>query len=146
MWEGLVKCKVGGASEGYLCLLQVKYKDAVRQQSQSSLYHQLSETTETQRAKQQSELQSQVGGPGVVSRCDVLQAVEPRLTPSARVHLQNKYQEAGKREASAPLYSLLPHTMETLHAKDAARLLSEVRSRHRGLSPLPEIRLGGPGS
>lgn len=43
------------------------------------------------------------------------------------VRLQNKYKEAGKRgEANSSLYSLLPVTMETEHAKEAADLLSEV--------------------
>lgn len=40
--------------------------------------------------------------------------------------LQTKYKEAGKKEANSCLYSLLPHTMETQHAKEAAELLSEV--------------------
>lgn len=41
-------------------LLQVKYKEGVKQKNQSSLFHQLPETTETQLAKQLSELQSEV--------------------------------------------------------------------------------------
>lgn len=41
-------------------------------------------------------------------------------------YLQNKYKEAGKKEVNRSLYSLLPHTMETQHAKEAAELLSEV--------------------
>lgn len=40
--------------------------------------------------------------------------------------VQNKYKEAGKKEVNRSLYSLLPHTMETQHAKEAAELLSEV--------------------
>lgn len=40
--------------------LQVKYKDGLQQKVQSSLYHQLPETSETQLAKQLTELQSQV--------------------------------------------------------------------------------------
>lgn len=40
---------------------------------------------------------------------------------------QTKYKEAGKNECSSCLYSLLPHTMETQHAKEAAELLSEVQ-------------------
>lgn len=43
------------------CLLQVKYKEGLKQKIQSSLYHRLPETTETQLAKQLSELQSEVG-------------------------------------------------------------------------------------
>lgn len=45
----------------------------------------------------------------------------------ANVRLQNKYKEAGKREVSSSLYSLLPVTMETEHAKEASELLSEVQ-------------------
>lgn len=41
-------------------LLQVKYKEGLQQKIGGSLYHQLSETTETQLAKQLSELQSEV--------------------------------------------------------------------------------------
>lgn len=43
-------------------LQQVKYKEGLKQKIQSSLYHQLPETTETQLVKQLSELQSEVQG------------------------------------------------------------------------------------
>ena len=47
--------------------------------------------------------------------------------------LQTKYKEAGKKEANSCLYSLLPHTMETQRAKEAAELLSEVRAPPLGV-------------
>lgn len=41
--------------------LQVKYREAGRKEASSSLYHQLPETLETQRVKEVTELQSEVG-------------------------------------------------------------------------------------
>lgn len=38
----------------------MKYKEGLKQKTERSLYHQLAETTETQLAKQLSELQSEV--------------------------------------------------------------------------------------
>lgn len=37
-----------------------------------------------------------------------------------------KYKEAGRKEVSSSLYSTLPETMETQHAKVASQLQSEV--------------------
>lgn len=51
-------------------------------------------------------------------------SVAPHVT--VRFNLQTKYKEAGKKEVKTNLYSLLPLTMETQHAKEAAELLSEV--------------------
>lgn len=51
---------------------------------------------------------------------------KPPLMLTVHLKLQTKYKEAGKKEANACLYSLLPHTMDTQHAKEAAELLSEV--------------------
>lgn len=39
-----------------------------------------------------------------------------------------KYKEDGRKKASECLYSLLPETLETQHAKEATELLSEVRA------------------
>lgn len=44
------------------------------------------------------------------------------------VVFQTKYKEAGKKEASTSLYSTLPETLETQHAKEASQLQSEVRT------------------
>lgn len=41
---------------------------------------------------------------------------------------QNKYKEAGKKELLNSLYSVLPETKETQHAKEQSQLCSEVRS------------------
>lgn len=43
-------------------------------------------------------------------------------------YFQAKYKEAGKKEASSCLYSLLPATLETQLAKESSELLSEVRT------------------
>ena len=42
------------------------------------------------------------------------------------IYPQNKYKEAGKKELVKSLYSLLPETKETQHAKEQAQLYSEV--------------------
>lgn len=43
-----------------VCVLQVKYKQAAKQQALSSLYSKLPETLETKRVKEVTELQSDV--------------------------------------------------------------------------------------
>ena len=48
----------------------------------------------------------------------------------ACVLFQMKYKEAGKKAAMSSLYSTLPETLETQHAKEAARLQSQVRDSH----------------
>lgn len=50
--------------------------------------------------------------------------------------MQVKYKDAGKQDGNTCLYSLLPETLETRRAKEAAKLLSEV---HR----TSEEQLGG---
>jgi len=37
-----------------------------------------------------------------------------------------KYKEEGKKEMSVSLYSLLPETIDTRHAREAAHLQSQV--------------------
>lgn len=39
---------------------------------------------------------------------------------------QSKYKEEGKKEAAVSLYSILPETPETQHAREASELQSEV--------------------
>lgn len=46
---------------------------------------------------------------------------------------QNKYKEAGKKELVRSLYSLLPETKETQHAKELTQLYSEVDLTHNFL-------------
>lgn len=38
-----------------------------------------------------------------------------------------RYKEAGKKGVNSCLYSLLPETLETAHAKEVSELLSEVQ-------------------
>lgn len=46
---------------------------------------------------------------------------------------QNKYKEAGKKELVRSLYSQLPETKETRHAKELTQLYSEVGLIHNSL-------------
>lgn len=39
-----------------------------------------------------------------------------------------RYKEAGKKGVNSCLYSLLPETLETAHAKEASELCSDVRA------------------
>lgn len=43
-----------------------------------------------------------------------------------RIFFQAKYKEAGRKEACSSLYSKLPQTLDTLHAKEASQLQSQV--------------------
>lgn len=45
---------------------------------------------------------------------------------NAMLLFQVKYKEAGKKEVSSSLYSKLPETLETKHAKDVSQLQSQV--------------------
>lgn len=45
------------------------------------------------------------------------------------LYFQMRYKEAGKKGVSSSLYSLLPETLETAHAKEVSELLSEVRNQ-----------------
>lgn len=38
-----------------------------------------------------------------------------------------RYRETGKKDNSSSLYSLLPETLETVHAKEVSELVSQVR-------------------
>lgn len=42
---------------------------------------------------------------------------------------QSKYKQEGKKQLVNSLYSLLPETSETQHAKELAQLYSEVHNR-----------------
>uniref|UniRef100_A0A3B3BIM4 Nebulette n=1 Tax=Oryzias melastigma TaxID=30732 RepID=A0A3B3BIM4_ORYME len=83
---------------------------------QSSLFSQLPETAETQFVREMTEMLSEV------RLCTEL------LFPSSfRLNiLFIKYKEAGKREALNCLYSKLPETLETRHAKEVSQLQSQV--------------------
>lgn len=99
-------------------LLQVKYKEDVS----SSLYCSLPQTPQTQRAKELTELQSQVRSVHPLPvQFDTNTSEFTKLFV-----LQVKYKE-GCKEASSPLYHLLPHTAETHLAKQNSELQSEVQ-------------------
>lgn len=99
---------------------QRKYKqDGLRSLSQS-LYSQLAETAETQLAKSLSELQSEVRL--------LLQCCEPAHGPHPPFFPQSRYREAGRKEAEVSLFHQLPETLQTLHAREASRLQSQVHT------------------
>ena len=52
-----------------------------------------------------------------------------------------KYKEAGRKGVSSSLYSTLPETMETQHAKEASQLQSEVEYKDILYSQLPAYNL-----
>lgn len=95
------------------------------------MYSQLPQTNEIQFAKAVSEIQSEVREHRVFKIC---LEVKPQsaFTFDAFIYyfplfvLQSKYKEAGKKEASSSLYSKLPETLETQHAKEVAQLQSQV--------------------
>lgn len=135
-----------------MCVLQVKYKQAAKQQAASSLFSKLPETLETRRVKEVTELQSEVSRFTFLftslslKRCSVLQsgavdlnvyvtlvsvskpehvACERHESLSASL-TQTKYKEEGRREMTSSLYAQLPETSETQFAREMTERQSEV--------------------
>ncbi|XP_036790825.1 uncharacterized protein LOC110535304 [Oncorhynchus mykiss] len=91
---------------------------------------------DTQSVRNVSELQSQVKRAadevqegseeeGKVSLlCDMKDSGDPTCQAVSQLQSQAKYKEAGKQQFSTLLYSKLPETLETQHAKDASQLQS----------------------
>lgn len=97
--------------------VQRKYKQDGLKSLSRSLYAQLAETAETQLAKTVAELQSEVR---LLPHCP---------SPDARscsCCQQSKYRQASRKEAESSLYPRLPETLETLHAREAGELHSQV--------------------
>lgn len=94
------------------------------------MYSQLPQTNEIQFAKAVSEIQSEVREHRVFKICLKVKPQSQRLHSMPLfiifLSLQSKYKEAGKKEASSSLYSKLPETLETQHAKEVAQLQSQV--------------------
>lgn len=108
-----------------LCL-QVKYKEAGKQQAATSLFSKLPETLETKHAREASQLQSQVP-----------ERTAPQSRPSTRsdpinlallLSRQKNYKDGGKKALQSPLYAQLPETSETQFAREMTQLQSEVNS------------------
>ena len=53
-----------------------------------------------------------------------------RRVSKTLLSLQIRYEEEGRQEMNLSLFSLLPETMETQHAREASHLQSEVRGEH----------------
>lgn len=107
-----------------------------------SFYSQLPQTAETQFAKTVSELQSEV-------RKRRVMALEPpprssslfvqllhvfassltwlcRVTESKFFCFQTRYKKSGRQEAGSCLYSVMPETLDTQHAKQVSQIQSQV--------------------
>lgn len=70
---------------------------------------------------------SEQGGknPEVITAADA-ECLCETVSSCVCVLFQMKYKEAGKKGATSSLYSTLPETLETQHAKEASQLLSQV--------------------
>ncbi|XP_071026808.1 uncharacterized protein [Oncorhynchus clarkii lewisi] len=131
--------------------LQFKYK-VQREREEKYLPSGLADTMDTQSVRNVSELQSQVKRAadevqegseeeGKVSLlCDMKDSGDPTCQAVSQLQSQAKYKEAGKQQFSTPLYSKLPETLETQHAKDASQLQSVPLPRAR----LPQLRCHQP--
>lgn len=105
--------------------MQLRYKEEGRRSQSMSVYSQLPETNDIQLARIMSEQQSEVHYFYVqyffFSSSVVFSKVSLLL-----MCLQTKYREAGRKAASSCLYSKLPETLETHHAKEVSQLQSQV--------------------
>ncbi|XP_064805570.1 nebulette-like isoform X1 [Oncorhynchus masou masou] len=63
--------------------------------------------------------------------CDAKDSGDPTCQAVSQLQSQAKYKEAGKQQFSTPLYSKLPETLETQHAKEASQLQSVVAYRSK---------------
>lgn len=88
-----------------------------------SVYSQLPETNDIQLARTMSEQQSEVDH---VQYFFFSSSVVFSKVSLLLMCLQTKYREAGRKAASSCLYSKLPETLETHHAKEVSQLQSQV--------------------
>lgn len=88
-----------------------------------SVYSQLPETNDIQLARTLSEQQSEVVH---VQYFFFSSSVVFSMVSLLWMWLQTKYREAGRKAASSCLYSKLPETLETHHAKEVSQLQSQV--------------------
>lgn len=98
---------------------QNKYREEGRKTLRTSVYSQLAETTDTQFVKTMTDLQSDV------SDTNITNTHRSSLTVMCCV-FQVNYKAAGKKQMTGALYSVLPETLETQHAREITQLLSEV--------------------
>lgn len=119
-----------------LCLLQRAYKQDVKKDCSSSLYHLMPETLDTLVARQQTEAVSDVR-PRPLLLLVLLRLLPLLLLLFLRISIpqfilvssslsQLKYKEDGKKEMNMNLYSLLPDTLDTQHAKEQSQSQSQV--------------------
>lgn len=133
-----------------LCFLQRPYKKDVKDCS-SSLYHLMPETLDTLVARQQTDAISEVR-PRPPHLLVLLRLLPLFLLLLLCIHIpqfilvssslfQLKYKEDGKKEMNMNLYSLLPETLDTQHAKEQSQSQSQVLTPpiafHRSLTGSP---------
>ncbi|KAI4881786.1 hypothetical protein NFI96_011480 [Prochilodus magdalenae] len=100
-----------------------KYKKVGKEKMGNSFYSVLPKTLETQHAKQASDLISEVCEGCVNGNVDCV---------VSGMVLTAKYKEASKKQAPSSVYSQLPETPETKHAKEVSQLQSENKYKNRG--------------
>lgn len=103
-------------------IVQVRYK---QKDDQVSLYSLLPETADTQFARHMSDVQSEVTA--LQSSPESLTGTPGAQTNCVFLCFQLQYKQDGKKEAESNLYSLMPQTLQTEHAKHACQLQSQVR-------------------
>lgn len=91
-----------------------------------SVYSQLPDTNDIQQARTVSEQQSQVSTWSVPVPVPAVCSTLGGVSHSTLWCWQAKYRAAGRKEASSCLYSTLPETPDTRHAKEASELQSQV--------------------
>lgn len=104
-------------------MMQLRYKEEGRRSQSMSVYSQLPETNDIQLARTMSEQQSEVDH---VQYFFFSSSVVFSKVSLLLMCLQTKYREAGRKAASSCLYSKLPETLETHHAKEVSQLQSQV--------------------
>lgn len=102
--------------------MQLKYKQSSPADS-CTLFHLMPETLQTQFVREQTDMLSEVAS------CFHRSFHAPAGLFSSlfsSVHHQAKYKEEGRKEVGVSLYSVLPDTPDTQHAKELQVLQSEV--------------------
>lgn len=89
-----------------------------------SLFSSLPETLDTRFVKDMTDMFSQVRRRSVFQCAGGLLVVDV-----VSLRRQTKYKDASKKEMVKSLYSLLPHTKDTQHAKQQSQLHSQVRAK-----------------
>ncbi|XP_037136040.1 nebulette-like isoform X7 [Syngnathus acus] len=130
-----------------------KYKQEGREEASLSLYSLLPDTPQIQRAKEVTQLQSEVKYKENMKMSSSLYSLMPETNDTHFVKeltdllSQNKYKEEVKKELSSTLYSQLPETSEMHLAKSVHEFQKKVHRRRQAkslrLALLPTGRYAG---